>query len=131
MTSTSEHPRFVVLEHHTDPEHLDLMLERTDHLWTWSCYKTELPTRIRKLQFEQIQDHRKKYLHFEGTVSGNRGRVQQLEKGTYRLSDGSKSEGRIEGRFDGKIWTFPFLFKKTNRCGRRNNPVWLLKNTES
>jgi hypothetical protein len=58
------------------------MLEQGEALRTW---------RIRHLNFEaaqaatQIKEHRKKYLDYEGDVSGGRGRVQISDTGTYEI----------------------------------------------
>lgn len=119
---------FVVLEHKTDPHHFDLMLEREEVLWTWAYYEPEFPETFQELELERIQDHRKKYLTYEGPISRNRGHVQQMEKGSYEMS--MNGSAQLEGSFYGNYWNGPFRLQKTERKGPRNNPLWLLKTNE-
>ncbi len=128
MTSTSER-RFVVLEHDTNPHHFDLMIESDEALWTWSLYRDQLPDSFEELAVERIQDHRTAYLTYEGPVSGDRGRVQRVDKGTCRLTE-IHPETRFAGRFDGRLWTCPFQLQRTDRNGPREGPLWTLTNTE-
>ena len=89
-------PRFV-LQHHVfapDDEHWDLMFEVGAVLRTWSLASplddpSQLPTCAR-----QLGDHRIDYLEYEGQVSGDRGRVEIHDRGTYRWT--SEVEAPIE-----------------------------------
>lgn len=73
-------PRFVLLAHHTDPFHHDLLLEQEAACATWRLHgPPEAPTST-----ERIADHRKHYLTFEGEVPGGRGRVARVDRGWYR-----------------------------------------------
>jgi len=97
--------RFVIQEHHTDPLHWDLMLEREGVLRTWSLAAPppEGPFEIDALQHF---DHRILYLEYEGAVSGNRGRVRIWDRGYFEASWGEKrillslSGMRLTGAFD-------------------------------
>ncbi len=74
--------RFVILKHQGHGGlHYDLMLESSEKLITWSCSQNPLthPT----TQCKRIADHRKTYLTYEGSVSQDRGTVQQIDRGRY------------------------------------------------
>ncbi|MBI2899331.1 MAG: hypothetical protein HYY17_04055 [Planctomycetes bacterium] len=108
--------RFTVSRHEGGPEgdHFDLMLEAGDVLRTW---------RIQHLNFEnpqaakRIQDHRKKYLDYEGEVSGRRGRVRIHDTGAYAADvwtddlvqvslAGAQLKARVRlARKEGETWT--------------------------
>lgn len=87
-------PRFVILEHRWNGVHYDLMLEdpSTGALRTWAIDAAivagvELPARV-------LADHRRAYLDYEGPVSGDRGTVRRLDRGTYEAR--VWSAGRVE-----------------------------------
>jgi hypothetical protein len=76
-------PRFVLLEHRWNGVHWDLMLESHDGrvLHTWAIDAPvvagcDLPAR-------RLADHRPAYLEYEGDVSGGRGTVRRVDRGTY------------------------------------------------
>ena len=97
-------PRFVVLEHRWNGVHHDLMLEDpgTGALRTWAIDApivagADLPAR-------SLPDHRAAYLDYEGPVSGDRGTVRRLDRGTYepRVWSAEAVEIVLEGsRFQG------------------------------
>jgi hypothetical protein len=88
-----EQLRFVVLHHEgIDDPHFDLMLETApgSPLATWRSpiWPITAPTAL-----EQLANHRREYLEYEGEISGNRGRVSRIAAGTYKIShqpDGAK-----------------------------------------
>ncbi len=84
-------PRFTLLAHHTEPLHYDLLLERPDSCWTWRL--TAPPGE--PLEATRIADHRKHYLTYEGEVSGGRGRVERVDRGTYVV--GQAGEVLLDG----------------------------------
>jgi hypothetical protein len=45
---------------------------------------------------EQLGHHRKAYLEYEGTVSGDRGRVHRIDSGTYCVRTKSPEFWRLE-----------------------------------
>ncbi len=126
MTSTSDTRQFVLLDHETDPHHVDLMLERSDVLWTWSFYDLPLPDSFDGLFLERIQDHRKRYLDYEGPISEGRGTVTRIDRGSYNLTKVSGDGNRLTGEFSGRKWSFRFTFSKTGRTSRRDNTLWRL-----
>ncbi len=73
--------RFVILEHDSPYLHWDLMLEVGEILKTWRLQKEPEPGKV--IPSEASFDHRKKYLDYEGPVSGNRGHVTRWDAGTY------------------------------------------------
>ena len=99
-------PRFVLLYHECPPgyeraSHWDFMLEEGEQLRTWALPR--LPrgwqaAQARTATFypacpaiadensveaEQLPDHRLGYLHEEGPLSGNRGKISRIDSGTY------------------------------------------------
>lgn len=90
--------RFVLLEHRWNGVHWDFMLE-TDGgtLRTWAIDQEvqsgrELPARA-------LPDHRAAYLDYEGEVSGGRGMVRRIDRGTYEPL--TWSEALIRVRLEG------------------------------
>src|SRR5437764_266524 len=74
-------PRYVILEHDHPRRHWDLMLEAGGALCTWRL--EAWPRDGVQIRAELIGDHRLAYLDYEGPVSGNRGRVERRDEGTY------------------------------------------------
>ncbi len=79
--------RFVIL-HHLAPngEHWDFMIERENHLATWQMLREPVGREAFPIECVRINDHRKRYLDYEGPISGGRGVVSQVDRGTYRCS---------------------------------------------
>jgi hypothetical protein len=74
-------PRFVLVEHHWNGVHWDLMLEDGESLRTWAI---DEPVRAgRDLAARRLPDHRLIYLDYEGPISGNRGTVRRIDAGSY------------------------------------------------
>ena len=76
---------YVILEHTGNGgKHFDLMLEvpGQEKLRT-----LQLQARLLKpgdtCAFRELEPHRRAYLEYEGEVSGNRGTVKRIERGTY------------------------------------------------
>lgn len=115
-------PRFVLLYHDCPPgysrsSHWDFMLEVGDVLRTWAL--EQLPSSwhvahhatqqvyincptissTNTVAAEQLGDHRREYLEFEGAVSGNRGHVMRIATGTYQMEIDSPTHYRV--RIDG------------------------------
>jgi DNA polymerase Ligase (LigD) len=118
-------PRFVLLYHECPPDyerpsHWDLMIEVGDGLRTWAI--TRLPRAWSALQAstcesnpgcpppanndsvaaEQLADHRLAYLEKEGALSGERGRVSRIERGTFAIDE--ESRGRWQIALEGEKW---------------------------
>lgn len=106
--------RYVILEHDWPTRHWDLMLEEGDHLRTWRL--AEPPQVGRPVAAEESFPHRMVYLDYEGPVSGDRGRVDRWDAGTYVLLrmepdqvgvhlTGTRLTGTLTlARRDGDIW---------------------------
>ena len=76
--------RFVIL-HHIAPggEHWDFMIEQEDHLATWQMAREPTDRQAFPIECVRINDHRKRYLDYEGPISGGRGVVTRVDQGTY------------------------------------------------
>ncbi len=73
--------QFVLLEHRWNGVHWDLMFEVEDILRTWAI---DAPvTAGQPLPARELAPHRRVYLEYEGEVSGNRGTVRRVDRGTY------------------------------------------------
>lgn len=82
-------PRFAISHHTGHPEkadHYDIMLESGEALKTWSVSALDATTA------QRIQDHRMMYLDYEGEVSGGRGEVRIVDRGTYDVLEWSAHE---------------------------------------
>jgi hypothetical protein len=90
-------PRFVLLEHHWNGVHWDLMLEAGDALRTWAIDAPIVPGVA--LPARALGDHRRLYLDYEGPVSGNRGWVRRVDSGVYEPQ--CWTADRVEAVFTG------------------------------
>jgi hypothetical protein len=81
-------PRYVILRHELPPEserpsHYDVMFDTGETLRTWAL---EFPPDAPDDQpAQQLSDHRRNYLTYEGPVSGNRGSVTRWDEGEYQI----------------------------------------------
>ncbi|MFC1669155.1 DNA polymerase ligase N-terminal domain-containing protein [Spirochaetota bacterium] len=77
--------KFVIHYHDTKTAHYDLMVEHGDSLLTWQIDKSDIENLLvgKKITCRKIQDHRKKYLDYEGPISCDRGRVNIYDSGEY------------------------------------------------
>ena len=74
--------KFAILLHQgKGPEHYDLVLEGLNLCPTFQFDQKELTTG------QRIQDHRKKYLNFEGLISPEKGTVGIIKTGTYKCEN--------------------------------------------
>jgi hypothetical protein len=102
-----EFPKAFVVLQHVLPDgsrHWDLCLDQGQTLATWqlladpadlaSGHIATLPTRC-------IADHRRLYLSYEGSVSGDRGHVTRVDQGSYDLLEHRTDLWRI--RLAGKV----------------------------
>jgi len=102
--------KFVIHHHVTVPEHYDLMLEADETLHTWQVTPENLEDLLcgRRIKALKIQDHRKKYLEYEGPVSCDRGHVSLYDNGEYRLM--KKKNNQTEYFFSGEKLTGRVIF---------------------
>ena len=80
-------PLFVLHEHREHgPTHGDLMLQHGPALVTWRLPAEALRAGpIQHLPAQRLADHRSEYLTYEGPVSGGRGEVEAMDRGSYEL----------------------------------------------
>src|SRR5262245_22242988 len=101
--------RFVVLEHRWEGVHYDILLESVGRLLTWAVDRPivegcDLPAR-------PLPPHRLIYLDYEGQISGDRGEVRRLDRGTYLVQ--IWTDRRIVVDLRGERWTGPAEFLAT------------------
>jgi len=111
--------RFTLLEHdHPEGRHWDLLLEPPEGelLWCWALDGP--PVTSRPIAARRLNDHRPKYLDYEGPISDARGKVHRWDTGTYELLDrndrqwvlrlaGDQTVGRaVLRRLDADHWEF-------------------------
>lgn len=80
--------RFVVLYHQLPSRpgrgsHWDLMFQQGDALRTWAVAEMP-PATGAAIQGRLLPPHRLAYLDYEGAVSGDRGHVRRLDRGTLQ-----------------------------------------------
>ena len=79
--------QFVLLEHNHPELHWDFMVEQDGVLKTWRLAEQPQVANA-QIRATQLPDHRLAYLDYEGPVSGNRGEVKRIDRGTFdRLDD--------------------------------------------
>lgn len=87
--------RFAVL-HHTNiaAPHFDLLFERQPggSLMTWRSAVWPL---VDFTPLERLADHRREYLEYEGSVSGDRGEVRRIAGGGFRFEMALEDSFRI------------------------------------
>jgi|GEM_PF-1525815 len=111
--------RFVVL-HHTGwgAAHFDVMLEpphQTRGLITFRA--TRFPIQPGDV-VEQLADHRREFLTYEGPISDARGHVKRAEHGTYELVAGSDANSEpicLRFTLAGKTVERDLVLTKTTR----------------
>jgi hypothetical protein len=91
---------FVIHEHSGfGPTQYDLMLEDGPALATWQIPVS--PPEIgqgQSISATKLPDHRRHYLDYQGPVSGNRGEVGRLDRGTYELLARAEGLWRVKLR---------------------------------
>lgn len=111
-------PRFVLLYHdcppnYERPSHWDFMLESGDVLRTWALAQLPDDWRVAharthaafpncpaladntEVAAQQLSDHRRDYLEFEGELTNNRGRVIRVAQGSYEMAAESASKWQV------------------------------------
>ena len=81
-------PTFVLLRHEMPghaarPLHWDFMMESGDVLRTWAL--AAFPQPDLEIVAEQLADHRRKYLDYEGPILPDRGAVTREDRGTFEV----------------------------------------------
>ncbi len=92
-------PRFRVLRHDSPRGlHYDLLLETATLLVTFALDREPFPGTTGKA--EPLPDHRRRYLEYEGPISGDRGSVAEWDGGTYLIMRRNEQilEIAVEGR---------------------------------
>jgi hypothetical protein len=84
-------------------DHYDWMFEADGCLATWATPISLSVDRSGEVDAIRLPDHRIEYLKYEGEVSGNRGSVQRVEEGRFKLTDArpDRYEIRTFGKREG------------------------------
>ena len=120
----SEHPRFVVQEHHASTHHFDLRLEHSGVLVSWAVPKG-IPgdPAIRNLAI-RTEDHPLGYADFEGTIPEGEygaGTVRIWDRGLYEPL--TWSENKIEVVMKGERISGRYILIKFPKAGEKD---WLV-----
>ncbi len=102
---------------HTQPEgdHFDLMIEDGPTLATWKIDVPPETASVEGIPCERIADHRRRYLEYEGPISGDRGHVVRHGEGTCEVLRQGGRAWRVA--FDGKLMNGVFLIEKADDQG--------------
>lgn len=96
--------------HHTMPasssrkDHFDLLIEVENTLLTWACDDNIFVQGNASAQ--QLAEHRKAYLTYEGPISNDRGEVQRLASGNYHNAECREENAfsiHVAGGFTGEL----------------------------
>ena len=118
-------------DHHSEEDHYDFMVEpvdTTELLFTWRIKKSDMPLLQSGsiITAFKIQDHRKKYLSYEGPISCDRGRVEIFDSGKYETVQWEKDAIHITliGKvLQGKIK----LHKETSHHSEEKPESWEMR----
>jgi hypothetical protein len=104
--STMSGTRYVILEHTLSGIHYDLMLEEGGIFKTWRLSGVLIPG---QQVAEALPAHRLHYLDYEGPVSGNRGSVRRMARGTYSFESVCPTESTLilQGDLIGRLTLIP------------------------
>ena len=117
-------PRFVLLEHRWDGVHWDLMLEVGDALRTWALDAPAVEPGV-TLPARALPDHRLIYLEYEGEVSGGRGVVRRVDRGTYEVRQWEPDRVRV--RLEGDQLRGEVELVQRAEDGGENAPGWTFR----
>lgn len=81
--------RHFVIHRHSTPDgtHWDLMLEMQDLLRTWRLNIPPAQINDDPIYAEQIDDHSKRFLTYEGPVQNDTGEVKIVEHGFFHITE--------------------------------------------
>ncbi len=114
--------RFVVLLHRQrEGSHFDLMIENGPTLAAWKMDTAPEHASAEGIPCTRIAEHRRRYLSYEGPISGDRGHVSRLDEGTCRVQQRSDAAWRVA--FNGKRIEGVFLLDKAIHQGE----AWRLR----
>lgn len=113
-------PRFVLLEHDHPALHWDFMLESDNGLLTWRL--DQVPSEVGEFDALALPDHRKAYLDYEGPVSGNRGTVVRIDRGTFELQ--TSEDEILVVRLDGRRLQGTAQLRKVSVDGSTDESAW-------
>lgn len=117
--------RFVVLEHSWNGVHWDLMLEQPGggSLRTWALDSP--PAAGADQAARPLPDHRVAYLDFVGEISGDRGVVRRLDRGTFRPLEWG--DARVVVELDGGQLVGPLGLWKTVAAAPAEAGGWVFR----
>jgi len=97
------------------------MLEQGTHLATWRIASQPIGSTTSPIECTRISHHRKRYLNFEGPLSGGRGVVTRVDQGWFQLLAADDDEWTLD--FAGRHLTGPHRLTRVAGDARE---AWLL-----
>ena len=97
------------------------MLENRAHLATWRMTSQPVDRAASPVECTRIGDHRKRYLKYEGPVSGRRGVVTRVDQGRFEWLGGDDDEWILD--FAGERLTGHY---RLARVGGDSPSAWIL-----
>jgi hypothetical protein len=113
-------PRFVLLEHDHPALHWDFMLESGDVLLTWRLDR--VPDEAGEITATSLPDHRVAYLDYEGPVSGDRGTVARIDRGTFEFIQ--SADTNITAQLNGSRLQGIARLRKLSADGSPDQSAW-------
>jgi len=104
---------FVILFHTGHGgDHLDLLLDLQDGpLATWQLMASPIDIgKATSIAAAKLPDHRRKYLEYEGTISGGRGEVKRVDAGSVDVLE--ITADRLLLQFAGTLLTGRWLLQR-------------------
>jgi hypothetical protein len=92
--------RFNLVLHHSpkaEDAHYDLFLEQADGLFSLRVERSPDPDWASFVVGARQFDHRKRYLDYEGPISGDRGWIERVDSGQMSGEPGADAVLRFEG----------------------------------
>ena len=105
------------------------MFEQEDGLLqTWETVPLRSWDARVTLETRRLQDHRIHYLDWEGEISGNRGRVKRLIRGTHRNLDvtDDRIQLLLQWKADEKTLTAELDLYRSSACDLSRRDAWRL-----
>jgi hypothetical protein len=100
------------------------MLEQEHSLATWALRCEPLPMILEQgIACDQLPEHRKHYLDYEGPISNNRGHVSQWDSGSILHFE--QQDERLLFRLSGRRLTGDYQLKRISDVTKSEQSKWM------